>query len=98
MAFAGLWEAKDDMPDGSVLRTTCIITTSANKIMEPIHDRMPVIVAPENWQAWLEAPAEEIGDLVAPFDSTAMQAWPVSRRVNKTGEEGADLIKAVTVA
>ena len=91
MALAGIWESWDK-PDKSTLNTTCIITTTANELMAPIHDRMPVILAPENWQDWLEAPAGEIGGLIAPFDSAEMQAWPVSRRVSRSGEEGMDLI------
>ena len=91
MAFAGLWESKN-VPEG-VLETACIITTSANEIMAPIHDRMPVIVSPENWQDWLSAPVGEIGGLVVPFSADKMQAWPVSKRVSRSSEEGVDLIE-----
>ena len=94
LALAGIWEIKD-MPDGSVLETACIITTSANELMAPIHDRMPVIVAPENWKEWLSSPADEIKPLIAPFSADEMQAWPVSKRVSRSGEEGAELIEPV---
>ena len=92
IALAGIWESWQK-PDGSELRTVCIITTSANEVMAPVHDRMPVIIAPDNWQSWLEAPVEEIGGLVAPYAPDEMQAWPVSRRVSRASEEGADLIE-----
>lgn len=95
IALAGIWESWK-APDETELRTACIITTSANEVMAPIHDRMPVIVAPENWKAWLVAPAGEIGGLVAPFDAAGMQAWPVSKRVSRSSEEGADLIERLT--
>ncbi len=94
MAMAGLWESRT-MPDGSVLRTTCIITTAANVLMAPVHDRMPVIISPENWRVWLAEPAEAMERLVAPFPDTGMQAWPVSRRVSKTVDDDAGLIDPV---
>ncbi|SDH76431.1 SOS response-associated peptidase [Propionivibrio dicarboxylicus] len=57
MAFAGLWESWK-APDGEVLRTVCIVTTVANDVMKPVHDRMPVILAEDSWAAWLEGPVE----------------------------------------
>ena len=52
MAMAGLWESWK-APDGSLLRSVCVITTDANEIMRPIHDRMPVFIGPPDWRAWL---------------------------------------------
>jgi len=52
MAMAGLWESWKS-PDGEIVRTVCIVTIGANELMAPIHDRMPVLVAPEHWQSWL---------------------------------------------
>jgi putative SOS response-associated peptidase YedK len=91
-AMAGLWEAWK-APDGSILRTCCVITTGPNAVMEPIHDRMPVIIAPEDWERWLSAPVTEIGELVRPYPAEAMRAWPVSRRVSKTVDDDAGLIE-----
>ena len=91
-AMAGLWESWK-APDGSILRTCCVITTGPNAVMEPIHDRMPVIIAPEDWGRWLSAPVEDIAELVRPYPDDAMQAWPVSRRVSKTAEDDAGLIE-----
>jgi putative SOS response-associated peptidase YedK len=62
LAMGGLWESWR-RPDGEILRTACIITTGPNDVMEPIHDRMPVILRTEDWQAWLEAPVEDIQSL-----------------------------------
>jgi putative SOS response-associated peptidase YedK len=73
LAMGGLWESWR-RPDGEILRTACIITTGPNDVMEPIHDRMPVILRAESWQAWLEAPVEAIQPLVIPYDADAMQA------------------------
>lgn len=94
MAMAGLWESWTE-PGGSILRTVCVVTTSANALMEPIHDRMPVIISPENWRAWLSEPAENIAGLVIADPDTEMQAWPVSRRVSKTVDDDAGLIETI---
>ncbi len=94
MAMGGLWESWK-VPDGNLLRTVCIITTGPNKLMEPIHDRMPVIIRPENWQEWLSAPAEEVGQLIHPYQAEEMQAWPVSRRVSKTQDDDEELTHKV---
>lgn len=85
-AMGGLWESWKS-PDGEILRTCCIITTGPNSVMEPIHDRMPVIIAPEDWQRWLSGPAEDIQELIRPFAPDVMQAWPVDRRVSKTVDD-----------
>jgi putative SOS response-associated peptidase YedK len=82
MAFAGLWERWND------IETCCIITTAANSLMEPIHDRMPVILDQEQWEAWL-SPGVKLADvllpMIRPYDAEAMQAWPVSRALNRVG-------------
>lgn len=92
LAMAGLWETWQS-PAGELLRTCAILTTGPNALMHPIHDRMPVILAPEHWQAWLTAPAREVGDLLSPHDAEVMQAWPVDRRVSKTREDDAGMIE-----
>lgn len=96
MAMGGLWESWKT-PDGSILRTVCIVTVGPNAVMEPIHDRMPVIVPPERWQDWLAAPVEEIQSQVVPCQAEVLQAWPVSRRVSKTAEDDAGLIEPESV-
>lgn len=92
MALAGLWESWK-APDGNILRTVCIVTTGANALMQPIHERMPVIISPEHWQDWLAEPVEKVERLVAACPDTNMQAWPVSRRVSKTVDDDAGLIE-----
>ncbi len=91
MGMAGLWESWT-APDGSILRTVCIITTGANALMAPIHDRMPVIIRPENWQDWLVEPVDQAEPLVTAYPDTEMQAWPVDRRVSRTAEDDARLV------
>jgi putative SOS response-associated peptidase YedK len=87
MAFAGIWETWGD------IETCCIITTSPNSLMEPIHDRMPVILDAENWAQWLsptERDVEKLLPLIRPHDAQSMQAWAVSREVNKVGARNDD--------
>ena len=72
MTMAGLWEAWKNPEDGQWLRSCTIITTEANEMMAPIHDRMPVILGSEDWEKWLgEEPANdnELKALLKPFSS-----------------------------
>ena len=91
LAFGGLWESWQ-APDGSLLRTACILTTAANAQVAPIHDRMPLLLAPADWTIWLEGPAVAAQDLLRPAPDAALRAWPVSPRVNRVQEEGEELI------
>jgi putative SOS response-associated peptidase YedK len=97
MAFAGLWSPWRDPaePDGELLRTFTIITTSANGTLEPIHDRMPVILPASAWGAWLDPaspdPAELLGLLVPAADDLLVR-YPVSRRVNNVRVDEPNLI------
>lgn len=91
MALAGLWETWRT-PDGSSLQSACIVTTGANELMRPIHDRMPVIVEPGNWQDWLTAVQDDADKLIRPYESDDLLFWAVSRKVNKPSEEGPSLI------
>lgn len=92
MAMAGLWESWRT-PSGEILRTCCVLTTGPNETMRPIHDRMPVLIAPADWERWLTAPVEVVAPMLRPFDIEAMQAWPVDRGVSKASIDDADLIK-----
>ncbi len=82
-AFAGLWEAWDKSEE---IRSCSIITTDANDLMDEIHHRMPVILPPENYGAWLDPGFDEkeaLTSLLKPYPSDEMEAYAVSRRVNK---------------
>ena len=83
-AFAGIWETWDGR--GEEIRSCNIITTDANDLMREIHHRMPVILPAENHAAWLDPGFEEkeaLLDLLRPYPSEEMEAYPVSRRVNR---------------
>lgn len=93
-ALAGLWETWQS-PAGERLQTCTLITTAANALMAPIHDRMPVILAPEAYAAWLaegELPPAQAQALLQPFDPEAMTVRPVSTRVNNARYDAPDVL------
>jgi len=93
-AFAGLFE-RWLSPEGEVLDTCAIITTQANALLSPLHDRMPVIVAPVAFDRWLDVANEDTAELFAPFPADAMTYYPVSARVNSVRNDDAKLIVRV---
>jgi putative SOS response-associated peptidase YedK len=97
-AMAGLFEAwrpKDAADDTPWLLTCCVITTAANALMAPIHDRMPVMLAPEHWAAWLARDRQDpatLAPLLTGLPEGAMRAWPVARAVGRASNDGPALI------
>jgi putative SOS response-associated peptidase YedK len=90
--LAGLWENWKDPGSGEWLRTFCIITTAANELVGRIHDRMPAIVRPEDYDRWLAL------DLEASFPSEPMAIWPISTRVNSPKNDDPDLLEPLADA
>lgn len=88
LSFAGLWETAT--VDEAVIDSCTIITTESNSLMRPIHDRMPVILPPEVWDAWL-ASAQQADDsllsLLKLQPSGQMLLWPVSPAVGRTSNQ-----------
>lgn len=94
MAFAGIWASRLD-PETDIWRRTCsILTTAAKGLVTAIHDRMPVALVPEVWEAWLDRdlrdPETALG-LLQVVDSDAVMEHTVSRRVNSVGNNAPDL-------
>jgi putative SOS response-associated peptidase YedK len=83
MALAGLWE-RWRAPDGGVVRTFAIITTEANELIAPLHERMPAVLQPEEFGGWLDpgTPGERLRQMLRPYPSARTKAYPVSPRVN----------------
>jgi putative SOS response-associated peptidase YedK len=97
MAFAGLCE-KWRSPEGDDVESCSIIVTDANELMRPIHDRMPVILAPGDWDAWLEAETKDAGGLqglLKPYPAEDMAAWPVSTRINNPRNDSVECVEAL---
>lgn len=99
-AFAGLLAAWNS-PAGDTVVSTCILTTGPNEVMAPIHDRMPVILAREEFDAWLNpdnADIDGLRDLLRPCDPEMMAAHPVSPAINRGSVEGPECIMPFEVA
>jgi putative SOS response-associated peptidase YedK len=97
-AFAGLWDTWHD-PDGGELHTYTIITCAPNALMEPIHNRMPVILRREDEESWLNpdtVESERLLPLLQPYAAGKMEAYPVSRAVNNPRNDGAKLVDPVS--
>lgn len=89
LLFAGLYESWLDRSTSEWVRTFTILTTSANNIVQPVHDRMPVILPRDRIDEWLYVPAQgreryaqEVRRLLVPADESVIIATPVSPRVN----------------
>jgi putative SOS response-associated peptidase YedK len=98
MGFAGLytwWKS----PDGQWVPSCTIITTSPNSFIEPIHDRMPVILTQGSYDLWLSTEAtdqSELRELLVPYPADEMQAHRVSSLVNSPANDGPELLNIVS--
>jgi putative SOS response-associated peptidase YedK len=94
MTFAGLWDRWRAPEDGALLCTFAIVTTAANALLRPLHDRMPALLGPDQWAGWLGetgANAAELKAMLKPYPDQAMTFWPVDRRVGNVGNDSPDL-------
>ena len=90
--LAGLFERWLNA-EGQILDSCTIVTTAANELLRPVHDRMPVIIAAQDHARWLDAANADPADLIAPFPSEAMAYYPVSTRVNNVRHDDAAIIE-----
>jgi putative SOS response-associated peptidase YedK len=98
MGIGGLLEHWQG-PEGDVATFT-ILTTEANSLMAKIHDRMPVIIKPEDYSTWLDTNVTDvikIQGMALPYPERLMEAYPVSRKVNSPKYDSPDLIEEVQV-
>ena len=96
-AFAGLYE-KTFLKDASV-ETFTIITCAPNGLVGELHDRMPVILAPEQWRAWLGeelVSPDKVKSLLKPFAAEKMECWQVDRRVGNVKYDDSTLVEKLT--
>lgn len=94
LVMAGLWEGWK-APDGEIRRTFTIATTAANGFMSRIHDRMPVILEPADWPAWLGEQDGDPASLLRPAGEDVLRSWPVSRDVNSPRHDRPDLLDPI---
>ena len=98
-AFAGLWEAWHNPTTGTWIKSCSVITTSANDLMKPIHNRMPVILKPTNEASWIDSSTEDAGtlqQLLQPYDQTEMDAYEVATLVNSPRNDTVDCIARIS--
>ncbi len=90
-AFAGLWDKWTD-PRGEILESCTILTTSPNAILADVHDRMPVILSPENYAAWLNPMLRDAAVALGMLRlyCRPMCGYPVSTRLNQVKSDDAD--------
>jgi putative SOS response-associated peptidase YedK len=96
-AFAGLWERWQE-PGGEPVESFTILTTEANGLMKPLHDRMPVILAPWDYDRWIDSKSrdvEELQALLVPCPDEWLTATPVSTYVNSPKNEGPKCLEPV---
>jgi len=86
------WRGRDE-----TLLTCAIVTTKANELVQRIHDRMPVILAPDDYAQWLDGSESQRARLMAPYASAEMHGYPVSTRVNRTAVDDPSLIEPRTL-
>ena len=83
---------------GKAINSCAILTTEANEVLRPVHDRMPVILHPDDYELWLGAEEREqtlLMELLRPYPAEEMTSHPVSTLVNSPGNTGAELIKEI---
>lgn len=98
-AFAGLWERWEGF-SGRVLETCTILTTEANNLVRPVHDRMPVILNAKDYDEWLDhdiKQPEELEHLLQPLPEKLLRAYPVSRRVGHVSNNDEKLLNPVAL-
>ncbi len=96
-AFAGLWEHWRG-EDGEEIHSCTLLTTEANELMQPIHNRMPVILDPKDYDLWLDLEVKKpelLQPLLHSYRSEEMTAYPVSKVVNKPSNDSAECIERV---
>jgi putative SOS response-associated peptidase YedK len=96
-AFAGLWTTWQPQ-DGETISTCTIITTEANEIMQPIHDRMPVILESANYDLWLDPTVQKsefLQPLLQPYNSDKLKTHPVSTLVNNPRHDSSECLELI---
>lgn len=94
-AFAGLWERWEPKDDREPIDSFTIIVTEANELLQPIHDRMPVILEPDDYDGWLTGAPDDAAALLRPFPAAMMAAYPISTSVNKPENDDPSVLEPV---
>jgi putative SOS response-associated peptidase YedK len=98
-AFAGIWEQWKN-PEGEIVETCSIITTTPNSLLQDVHDRMPVILPEDTYDLWLDPgyqKTDTIRDVLKPFNPDLMRRYEVSSRVNLVKNDDAACAEPVLI-
>jgi putative SOS response-associated peptidase YedK len=98
-AFAGLWD-RWRSPDGNLVESCTILTTMPNRLLADVHDRMPVILSPDNYDLWLDPGMKDAASAVAllkPYDAALMRGYAVSARVNVVANDDAECAARISL-
>ena len=98
-AFAGIWDGWRDS-NGNWVKTCSILTTTPNAVTSAVHDRMPVILHPDDYDLWLDPgmnDVQAVSDLLKPYDARLMRCYPVSMRVNHVENDDEDCSQTVEI-
>jgi len=97
--FAGLWERWEG-ETGQAINSCTILTTEANEVLRPVHDRMPVILHPDDYELWLDGDVRElelVKELLRPYEAEEMIGYPVSTAINSPRNQGTELMAQMPV-
>ena len=96
--FAGLWDRRQGL-SGQMLETFTILTTRANRLIAPLHDRMPIILGHQDRKLWLDSASGPsiLADLSEPFPAEKMETFAVSNRVNDPRHDGPECVELVSI-
>jgi len=98
-ALAGLWDQWKS-PEGQIIESCTILTTTPNSLVADMHNRMPVIVTPDKYDLWLDPDVNDfdaIRDILKPYDAAQMRRYPVSRKLNNSKIDDAESASPVTL-
>jgi putative SOS response-associated peptidase YedK len=99
-AFAGIWDCWKDA-GGNAVETCSILTATPNAVTAPVHDRMPVILAPDSYDLWLDPAMQNVAavsELLKPYDARLMRCYPVGTRINHVANDGEECSRPVDVS
>lgn len=98
-ALAGLWDQWTS-PDGEIIESCSILTTTPNSLVADMHDRMPVIVSSDKYDLWLDPDVTDfkaIRDILKPYDAKLMRLYPVNRKLNNSNNDDAESASRITL-
>jgi putative SOS response-associated peptidase YedK len=99
-AFAGLWDRWRNQADETI-ETCTILTTKPNALVADVHDRMPVMLRPDDYDIWLDpgiTDPKRVADCLRPFDAILMKKYPVSARVNRPENDDQECAREISIS